>query len=252
MPLVDPLRNPEDSAGLSPSVPYRAFKHAGLVLLCVVWISLGLFGHDPWKSDDATNFGLAFGALKHGDYVVTHLAGTPLPERGPLVTALAAASASALGGFLSLHDAARVAVALCLAATLWLLSLAGSELYGKSFRWLPVLVFIGCAGLWDRAHQLTPEAGLIAFYALSLYALAIALRRSAVGGVLLGVAIGGAFLCKATPHAALIALTALVLPLFSAWRTRSYALTLVVAIVIATPLIAVWPWLLYARDPALF
>jgi 4-amino-4-deoxy-L-arabinose transferase-like glycosyltransferase len=70
--------------------------------------------------------------------------------------------------------------------------------------------------------------------------------------VLLGVAIGGAFLCKGTPHAALIILTALVLPLFSAWRTRPYALTLVVAIVIATPLIAVWPWLLCARDPVLF
>ncbi|HXX82829.1 MAG TPA: glycosyltransferase family 39 protein [Casimicrobiaceae bacterium] len=252
MPLVDPLRNPEDSAGLSPSGPYRAFKHAGLVLLCVVWIALGLFGHDPWKSDDATNFGLAFGALKHHDFVVAHLAGAPLPERGPLVTTLAAATASALGGFLSLHDAARVAVALCLAATLWLLSLAGRELYGKSFRWLPVLVFIGCAGLWDRAHQLSPEVGLLAFYAMALYALAVTPRRCALGGVLLGVAIGGAFLCRGTPHAALIALTALLLPLFRAWRTGSYALTLVVSLVIAAPLIAVWPWFLYARDPALF
>src|SRR5215831_5167812 len=29
MPLADPLRNPEDTSGLSPSGPYRAYKHAG-------------------------------------------------------------------------------------------------------------------------------------------------------------------------------------------------------------------------------
>jgi 4-amino-4-deoxy-L-arabinose transferase-like glycosyltransferase len=252
MPLADPLRNPEDASGLSPSGPYRAFKHAGLVLLCIAWIVLGLFGHDPWKSDDAANFGLAFDMLKNRDFVVPHLAGTPLPERAPLFAALTAASASTFGALLALHDAARVANALCLGATLWLLSLSGRELYGKSFRWLPVLVFIGCAGLWDRAHQLSPEVGLLAVYALALYALAVAPRRFALGGVLLGIAIGGAFLCRGLPHAALIALTAVILPSFRAWRTRPYALTLAIAVIIASPLIMAWPVLLYARDAALF
>ena len=252
MPLADPLRNPEDTTELSPSGPYRAFKHAGLVLLCATWIVLGLFGHDPWKSDDATNFGLAFDMLKYRDFVVPHLVGAPLPERAPLYTALIAVSASTLGALLPLHDAARVANALCLATTLWLLSLAGRELYGRSFRWLPVLVFIGCAGLWDRAHQLSPEVGLLAVYALALYALAVVLRSYVPGGVLLGVAIGAAFLVRGLPHAALIALTAMVLPSFRAWRTRSYALALAIAALIAAPLIAAWPWLLHARDPALF
>jgi len=252
MLLVDPIRNPEDRTELSPSGPYRAYKHAGLILLCVAWIALGLFGHDPWKSDDATNFGLAFDMLKYRDFVVPHLAGAPLPERAPLFTVLTAATASAFGGVLALHDAARVANALCLAATLWLLSLAGRELYDRSFRWLPVLVFIGCAGLWDRAHQLSPEVGLLAVYALALYALALAPRRFVLGGVLLGIAVGCAFLGKGSPHAALVALTAVALPSFRAWRARSYALTLGIAIVVAAPLIASWPALLHARDPALF
>lgn len=252
MPFADPLRSPEEAPGLSPSGPYRAFKHAGLVLLCAAWIVLGLFGHDPWKPDDATNFGIAFGMLERGDWVVPHLAGAALPERAPLFYAVAAAAAAASRTILPLHDGARLANALCLAATLGLLSLAGLELYGKAFRWLPVLVFIGCVGLWDRAHQLSPEIGVLAAYALALYALALAPRRFALGGVLLGLAAGIAFLCRGSAEPALIALIALLLPLFRAWRRANYALTLVLALVVAAPLIAAWPAMLYLRDPAMF
>src|SRR5205823_1042888 len=193
MPISAPAGSPDDATALSPSGPYRAFKQAGLVLLCAAWIVLGLFGHDPWKTEDATTFGVAFDMLKHGDYLVPHLAGVVAPERPPLFHALAAATATALGAVLPLHDGARIANALCLAATLWLLALTGRELYGPAFRWPPVLIFIGCVGLWDRAHLLAPDIGIFAAYALALYALALAPRRYALGGVLLGAAAGIAF-----------------------------------------------------------
>jgi hypothetical protein len=160
-PVADPIAESGDPAELSPSGPYRALKQGGLVLLCVAWIGLGLFGHDPWKPDDATSFGVSLEMLKHGDWLLPHLAGVALPDRPPLFYALAAATATAICGFMPLHDAARVAIALCLALTLWLLALAGRELYGRAFRWLPVLIFIGCIGLWDRAHQLSPDIGLL-------------------------------------------------------------------------------------------
>ncbi|TMH27240.1 MAG: glycosyltransferase family 39 protein [Betaproteobacteria bacterium] len=252
MPHADPLRNPEDASGLSPSGPYRAYKHAGLLLLCVAWITLGLFGHDPWKSDDATNFGIAFDMLQRHDFVVPHLAGAALPDRAPLFPGVAAAGAAAFGAVMPLHDAARLANALSLALTLWLLSLAGRELYGRTFRWLPVLVFIGCAGLWDRAHQLAPEVGLLAAYALAAYAFALSLRRFVLGGLLLGLAIGSAFLCRGMPSAAIMILIAIALLLFKAWRNRSYAAALGFALIAAAPLVAVWPALLHARDAALF
>jgi 4-amino-4-deoxy-L-arabinose transferase-like glycosyltransferase len=252
MPLADPLRNPEETSGLSPSGPYRAYKRAGLVLLCIAWIALGLFGHDPWKSDDATNFGLAFDMLQYRDYVVPHLAGVAVPERAPLFSALAAGFAAAFGTLLPLHDAARIANAVCLALTFWLTSLTARELYGRSLRWLPVLVLMGCVGLWDRAHQLAPEVGLVAVYALALYALAIAPRRFALAGALLGLASSLAFLCQGLSAAAIIALCALLLPLFAAWRSRNYAFSLALALLVAAPLIALWPALLYLRDPLLF
>ena len=249
MPIADPTQSPGDASELSPSGPYRAFKQAGLVLLCAAWIALGLFGHDPWKSDDATTFGVAFDLIKQSGGAPP-LASALATDRPPLFYALAAATASASRGILPLHDGARVANALCLSVTLLLLSLAGRELYGQAFRWLPVLLFIGCIGLWDRAHALAPEIGLLPSFALALYALAVAPRRPLLSGVWVGLAAGAAFLCKGAIWPALIALTALLLPVFPTWRNRGYIVTLMVAFVIAVPIIIAWPIALYSRDPA--
>src|SRR5258708_22155047 len=170
MPLDETLNRADSATELSPSGPYRALKQAGLVLLCVAWIVLGLIGHDPWKPDDATSFGIAYDMLRQGDWVVPHLAGTPAPERPPLFYGLAAATARAFEGFLPLHDGARIALGLCTAATLWVLSPAGRELYGRAFRWLPELLFIRSAGVWGRGQQLSPDVAVLAANALAGYA----------------------------------------------------------------------------------
>ena len=251
MPVSADLNRADGAADLSPSGPYRGLKQLGLVLLCATWIVLGLFGHDPWKADDATAFGMAYDMLKQGDWV-PHLAGMPVPDRPPLLQFLAAATAWALRGIMPLHDGAHAAVGLCMGATLCLLGFAGRELYGRGFRWLPVLIFVGCVGLWDRGHLLSPEIGLLLADALALYALALALRRPLGGGALLGLAMGIAFLCRGPMAAAILALTAAALPLFAPWRSRHYALCMVAAVVVAVPLIVIWPAALYLRSPALY
>src|SRR5205809_6860076 len=119
MPLSDPLSQTDVASELSPSGPYRAVKQLGLVLLCTAWIVLGLIGHDPWKPDDATAFGVAYDMLRHGDWIVPQVAGTAAPERPPLVYAFSAATARMFESVLPLHDGARVALGLCLAPTLW-------------------------------------------------------------------------------------------------------------------------------------
>lgn len=252
MPLSDRVNRPDAASDLSPSGPYRALKQFGLVLLCATWILLGLFGHDPWKPDDAVSFGIAYDMLKHGEWIVPQLAGTPVPERAPLLYVLAAACARAFGGVLPLHEAARLAVAICLGLTLWLLSLAARELYGRAFRWLPVLLFVGCVGLWDRGHALSPDLGLLVGDALALYGLALALRRPAVGGMWLGVAAGLAFLLRGPLGPALIAAIAVLLGFFAPWRSRYHVATLAVAAIVALPLIVAWPLALYLRSPELF
>lgn len=251
MPLTDEAVRAGEASSLSPSGRYRAAKQFGLVALCAAWILLGLFGHDPWKPDDAASFGIAYDMLQHGDWVAPRLAGIPVPDRPPLFYAFAAASAAAFRDLLPLHDGARIAVGVAVGATLWLLSLAAKELYGRAFRWLAALLFLGSIGLWDRGHQLSPDVGVLPLEALALYALALVLRRPPAGGALLGLAVGGAFLCRGTLAAALIALTALILPLFAAWRTRSYTLALGLAALVAIPLLVAWPLALHLHAPGL-
>src|SRR5262249_14168464 len=192
-----------------------------------------------------------WGRGEGGGGVGGDIAGVAQGARPPLFYAFAAANAQALDGVLSLHDGARIAVGIVLALALWFLALAGRELYGRAFRWLPVLIFIGCVGLWDRGHQLSSDVAVLAACALALYALALALRRPAVAGPLPGLAPRLAFLCRGPLGAIFIAVTALLVPLFPAWRRRGFALTLVIAFLVSLPLVLLWPAALYFREPPL-
>ena len=72
-----PTRDLATADTLSPAGPYRSLKQVGLVLLCVAWVLLGLVGHDPWKTEDAGSFGVAWEMMKSGAVVAPTLAGEP-------------------------------------------------------------------------------------------------------------------------------------------------------------------------------
>ncbi len=250
-PLASPRLDGSASDSAGPSGPYRRWKVAGLVVLCAAWIVLGLVGHDPWKTEDATSFGIAWGMMQSGDWLVPTLAGEPYVDRPPLAYMAAALFGHLLSPVLPPHDAARIAAGAMLALTLALLAATAVELYGRGLRWVPVLLFVGTVGLWDRAHQLSPEMGLLAGIALALYGFALALRRPLAGGVALGLGAAMAFLARGFMGPLWLVVTALVLPLvLPVWRTRQFAATLAVALGVALPLAASWPLLLAARAPA--
>ena len=246
-PRAAPVAEP---AAPSPSGPHRGLKQLGLVVLCGAWVVLGLVGHDPWKTEDATAFGVAWGMMQGGDWLAPTLAGEPFVERPPLAYATAALFGTALTPLLAPHDAARLAAGAMLALTLVLLAATARELYGRDFRWMPVLLFVGTVGLWDRAHQLSPEMGLLAGIALALYGFALALRRPAAGGAVLGLGAAVAFLACGFMGPLWLTLTALLLPVaLPVWRTSRYALTIAAAVAVALPLGAAWPLALAARAP---
>src|SRR5215831_7098608 len=186
----------DQTFALSPSGPYRALKQLALVMLCAIWGVLGTFGHDSWKTEDATAFGIAYDMMQRGDILVPRLAGEPFVDRPPLVYAAAAASAAAFSPLLPMPDAARLAAAIVLGLTMLLVAAAATELYGRDFRWMAVLLFIGSVGLWDRAHQLSPEQGLMLGVAAALYGFALSLRRPIAGGAILGVGLAVSFLSR--------------------------------------------------------
>jgi 4-amino-4-deoxy-L-arabinose transferase-like glycosyltransferase len=86
--------------------------------------------------------------------------------------------------------------------------------------------------------------------AIGLYGLALALRRPVLGGVATGVGIGAAFLGDGLlPTAMLLATMALLPAAGPSWRSRGYALTVVVALLAAAPLVAAWPLALRVVAP---
>lgn len=248
-----PAPPPPDPARLSPSDPYRNWKQAGLLLLAVAWIALGLVGHDPWKFDDATNFGIAWEMHQSGDYVVPRLAGEVDLARPPLMPAIAAVSQDFLSPPLEPFDAARLVAGLALALALLFSALASGELAGREFRWLPVLMLIGTVGLWDRGHVLSGELGAMTGVAIALYGHALALRRPAAGGAWIGLGAAIAFLSQGLQSPAWLALTSVLLPIVGpAWRRREYAITLAVALVVGAAVGAPWVVALDLRGRALF
>ncbi|MCL2872456.1 MAG: hypothetical protein FWF41_05695 [Betaproteobacteria bacterium] len=260
---------------------WQLLKRVGLVLLCLAWVGLGLVGHAPWKGEDARTIVTAWEMVNTRDLLVPTLVDEPYFAYGPLVPQLAALTMKAATPWLDPHDAARLAAGLLLLLTLGCVALAGHELgrysaksngdsligrfgdrsYAKNAapgsnwaqRWLPTLILVGSVGLFERAHQLSPQLGLMAAVALGMLALALALRRPGLAGVLLGGALTiGVFSYNVTAWLWLL-LPAVLLPgLHPGWRQKPYLATLGIALVLAIALYALWPWGLYQRSPDLF
>ena len=74
--------------------------------------------------------------------------------------------------------------------------MAARELNGNGKGALAALLMLGCFGLVLRSHQIITDIAPLAGFALAYYALALALREPACGGLLLGIAIGIVFLSQ--------------------------------------------------------
>ncbi len=222
-------------------------------LLLAAWIFPGLLGHDPWKPDEAYTFGLTYSMARHGDWVVPMLAGEPFMEKPPLYTWTATLFGNALQAWLPLHEGARLATAFYMALVFLFTGLAGRELYGRGYGWWSVLALLGCLGIVVRTHQMIPDVALLAGFALALYGLALAPRKSVAGGIVLGLGAGIGFLSKGLLAPGVLAIVALTLPIASGcWRRPQYGKTLAAALLAALPGLLIWPALLYHRSPALF
>jgi 4-amino-4-deoxy-L-arabinose transferase-like glycosyltransferase len=244
---------------LSRRNPYTLFPGAYnpislllVVLVCAAWILPGLVGHDPWKPDEAYSFGLVYHIVSSGDWVVPTLAGEPFLEKPPLFYITSALFGKLLSPLLPLHDAARLAAGFYMAIALVFAGLTGRELWGDGYGRVTVLILIGCLGLLLPAHDLRTDISLLAGFAAGFYGLALSRRRPVLAGIWLGVGTGIGFMSKGLLAPGVMGLTAAILPLFRAWRTRDYLLCLLVALVAALPWFTVWPFLLYLRSPALF
>jgi 4-amino-4-deoxy-L-arabinose transferase-like glycosyltransferase len=248
-----------------------------LWLLCALYVIPGFPGRDPWRSDDATGFGLALTMARGGidDWLMPNVAGEPVPGAGPLpywITAIFARigspwSASAL---ITEHAMVRLGTALLLTTTLILVWYASFALarrpgvqprdpFGASARSTDfaraiadsvVLVLLATFGLLLRMHETTGDVAQVTWVALFMFGCAIALERPAIGGAIAGAAIAATLLSRGLSLA--LALTAVILLL--AVVSRAYKLVagrmLAAALLPALPGALAWPLALATGEPA--
>ncbi|MDW5417599.1 hypothetical protein R6242_13575 [Iodobacter sp. CM08] len=234
-------------------LPVGAEKPWLLLLLCLVWLVPGLIGHDPWKPDEVETAAV-IQQFMHGAYwSIPQFAGQPYLESAPLyywTAALFAWPLQKLG--MAVHDAARLTTGIWMALALWGLGLAGRELYGRRYGRVAVITMIGCIGLIIWGHHLSPQVLVLAGFSWHAYGLAYALRQPLRAGFILGLAWLLLLLGGNWAEFILAFSSALVLFLFKPWRSTSYAVSLLCALVIAVPLSAIWPIDLYQHARPVF
>lgn len=221
-----------------------------LIILCCIWICLGLIGHQPWKPNESTSISIIKSMLA-GEHLLTPLAiGDSVIKNPPLYYLSAATFSKALSPLLNTHDAARIASGFWMALTLLLSGMIGRELWGEGMGRQTTFIMLSSIGLIAVAHLLMPEVSALTGSAMAFYGLALARRRPFRASVLLGTGIGISFMSTGLITAAISLFTAILLPmLFKAWRSKSYAIVLGLAAITLAPWVFIWPVLMWHMSP---
>ncbi|MDO4681957.1 MAG: hypothetical protein Q4B17_04115 [Lautropia sp.] len=258
------------------------------LLFCAVYVFAGLFGRDPWRTDDAIGFGIAHTMATGSaiDWLVPNVHGTLVPEGGPLpfwLGAIGMQVAHFLNALLSslfgrLADpwliapdlALRMTAALGIAMAMVLLWYAARNLarrpeiqpqdpfgagvspndFGHAVADASLLAVLACFGLIAPIHETTANAAQLPWVALYLFGLSIALERPRTGGLLVGLSVAAALLTYGAPLALMLTLALLIL----CWVVTPFRLVAGWTLLTALPalLIAsvIWPAMLaYYSSP---
>lgn len=266
---------PASSSAASASLrPGLVAALAVLALVCA-YLLPGTLGHDPWKQDETYTFGIIQHMLETGDLLVPMNAGQPFVEKPPLYDWVAAALAWAGGGYLPLHDAARLASALFTALALVCVArlarsamreratLACDGLDVRAFGTLAL--FAGTLLVVKHSHDLMTDVALMAGTALGfcgLVELVTALGRERRGAnrkdadaaaLMLGAGVGIAFMTKGLFLPLVFGATLSAVPvLYPACRARAFVRALALAAAVLAPFALIWPMALYCHSSELF
>jgi len=224
-----------------------------LIILCAIWLLVGLVGHEPWKPLESEAISTITHVLDNGSLLTPTSAGDSHLTNPPLYYLSAALSGKIFSGLLPTHDGARLASGIWMLLTLMLVGMTGRELWGQGLGRQTTFIFISAIGLVVTAHTITPVVSTLTGLAAGFYALALAKRRPYRASILLGLGAGIGFLSTGPLPLSILLLCSLILPAaFTAWRTKSFAKVLGIAALIASGLIL--PWLCYAAtaEPELF
>lgn len=199
-----------------------SFEGWPLALLIAVYLLVGATGHLPWRGDDLTHLGPIHAILTRGSWLLPELAGEPFHDYPPLYYWVGALLAKALGGWIPVHDAARLASSVFTAAFLYWIGVAAKRLYGAAAFSPAILLGLGSVGLVVHAHETQPMLAQLTGMALCYAGLAHMKDRPVHGGLEAGIGSGLAFLAGGLPGAVLTLPVMLAAPLLCPdCRTRT-------------------------------
>lgn len=223
-----------------------------LILLSVIWVCLGLIGHEPWKPYESQSISIVKNMLEGQSYSTPLAVGQSEIEHPPLYYLVAAGFIKVFTPLLPMHDAARLSNILWMGITIMLIGMMGRELWGYGSGRQTALVLIGSLGLVVTAHQITPHVAGLTGLTMALYALTLAHRRPFRAAILLSLSLIICFLSTGLVHVAIILISALMLAiLFRHWQTQRYAIVCGIALLCALPIAAIWPFIVHANTPHL-
>ncbi|MFM7482498.1 MAG: ArnT family glycosyltransferase [Candidatus Methylopumilus sp.] len=229
----------------------RAKIHS-FVVLCLIWVFAGLFGHAPWKGYETQSIS-AIHAVLNGHLLAPLAASEDTLTSPPLYYWTGAILGKLLTPLISLHDASRLINALWMGLTILMIGMTNRELWGIGFGRQAALVFIGSVGLIFNVHTLMPGIATLTGLTMGFYGLALSKRRPFRSAILLGVGLGLSFLSGGVVPLLSLILSALLLPIcFEIWQTRRYGLVLALSLCMSLPFLLLWPILLWWQKPEMF
>ncbi len=150
----------------------KAFwKRVALFALIAIWMLSGIFGRDPWKPDEPIFVGILHSMLTVGGdaWWSPEIGGLTIGGETPFIHWLNAAIAWLPNQIWPLHEAARIASVAWIAIATLCLALTARRWSAGHISYLAAIIFLGCLGLYDRAHSYLPENTLVATIAIALY-----------------------------------------------------------------------------------
>jgi len=222
----------------------RAKIHS-FIVLCLIWVFAGLFGHAPWKGYETQSIS-AIHAVLNGHVLAPLAASEDSLANPPLYYWTGAILGELFTPLISLHDASRLINALWMGFTILMIGMVNRELWGIGFGRQAALIFIGSVGLILNVHTLMPGIATLTGLTMGFYGLALSKRRPFRSAMLLGLGLGLSFLSGGILPLLILMLSALLLPTcFEIWRTRRYGLVLSLSLLASLPFLIIWPTLLW-------
>lgn len=214
-----------------------------LGLLVGLYLLAGMFGHDPWKGEDAIHLAIAHGFWQGGSWLIPRIAGEVWPHTAPLYHWVAAALGGLLSPMLPFHDAARLTTTLF--GILFLVALTGASrsFHGAGASRIAPLLAIGTIGLLVSLHDAQPAIAGLAFAALAWWGAGLLMQGLHKGAPLLGLGLGLAFASHGLVGL-MMAIAVLPAPTF-----QRDLKSVLIALAIALPVALLWPILLWQAAP---